>query len=97
MDAPNAVFVKHINYGTGLIFAQDSAGTYYFLNESNLKLKHKSGPSQPVIRDICGSSAFLFLAVINCEVLVLDRESFDLVHKFQFAQEINGLSYDIIT
>jgi hypothetical protein len=45
MDTPNAVFVKHINYGIGLIFAQDSAGTYYFLNESNLKLKHKSGPS----------------------------------------------------
>ena len=55
MDAPKAVFVKHVNDGTGLIFAQDSAGTYYFLSDTNLEIKHKTGPSQPVVRDICGS------------------------------------------
>ena len=55
MDAPNAVFLKHVNYGVGLIFLQDSAGTYYFLSDSNLEIKHKTGPSQPLVRDICGS------------------------------------------
>ena len=55
MDAPNAVFLKHVNYGAGLIFVQDSAGTYYFLSDTNLEIKHKTGPSQPVVRDICGS------------------------------------------
>ena len=55
MDAPRSVFLKHVNYGTGLIFAQDSAGTNYFLNDTNLEIKHKTGPSQLVVCDICGS------------------------------------------
>ncbi len=66
MDACRAVFVKHVNIGAGLIFAQDSDHTYYFLNDTNpLELKHKTGLCRPVVRDICGSEAYLYLAVNN--------------------------------
>lgn len=82
IETAAAFYVKHLNYGKGLIFAQDTVGTYYFLNDTNLKLLHKTGPNQPKIRDLCGSVDYLYLAVDGRKVIVLDINTFDNVHQF---------------